>query len=50
MINIDTLTLGNPFKDDNGNIYEVTSNFSEKGKIFVELTQRSQEEELIEET
>jgi hypothetical protein len=37
MLHIDTLTLGNDFKDNDGNIFKVSSNFSEGNKIFVEL-------------
>lgn len=37
MISIDTLTLGNEFKDAQGEIYKVTSNFSEGKKLYVEL-------------
>lgn len=37
MINIDTLSLGCEFKDDNGNAFKVISNFSEGKKIFCEL-------------
>ena len=38
MLNIDIFTLGNPFKDDSGNDWNVTSNFSEKNKLFIEIT------------
>lgn len=44
MLNIDTLTLGNEFKDADGKIYKVESNFSENGKIYIEL---KVEEQLI---
>lgn len=38
MLNIDTLTLGNPFKDNDGNEWKITSNFSQnKKKILIEL-------------
>lgn len=37
MINIDTLTMGNEFKDEHGDTFKVVSNFSENNKIFVEL-------------
>lgn len=37
MINIDVLTLGNEFKNNDGELFKVTSNFSEGDKIFVEL-------------
>jgi len=51
MINIDVFTLGNEFKDEGGNIYKVSSNFSDERKIFVELTPVLVEpEELIKET
>ena len=36
MLNIDVLTIGNVFKDDNGNEWKIVSNFSDK-KIYVEL-------------
>lgn len=38
MLNIDTLTLGNEFKDNDGEIFKVTSNFSDKDKLYVEIT------------
>lgn len=44
MLNIDTLTLGNEFKDADGNIFKVTSNFSETDKIFIELQKEKVEE------
>lgn len=37
MINIDCLTLGQEFKDVDGNIFKVVSNFSQINKLFVEL-------------
>ncbi len=44
MINIDILTLGCEFKDSNGEIYKVTSNFSQNKKLFVELDKVEHEE------
>ena len=39
MLNIDVLTLGNELKDNDGNIWKVTSNFSEnEKKILVEIS------------
>jgi hypothetical protein len=41
MISIDTLTLGNEFKDADGSIWKVTSNFSQnESKILVELEKK----------
>lgn len=37
MINIDCLTIGCEFKDVDGNIFKVSSNFSQINKLFVEL-------------
>ena len=37
MLNIDVLTYGHEFKDDNGNIYTVTTHLAENDKINVEL-------------
>ena len=48
MVNIDILTVGNEFKDADGEIYKVQSNFSEEGKIYVELV-KVEPAELIEE-
>ena len=50
MLHIDVLTQGNEFKNTDGEIYKVSSNFSEKDKIFVELTKVEEPEELIKET
>ena len=51
MLSIDTLTVGNEFKTAQGEIYQVTSNFSDKDKIFIELHKADNEvEELIKET
>lgn len=47
MPNIDILTLGNEFKDNNGKVWKVTSNFSQnENKILVEIEKA---EELIKE-
>ncbi len=37
MVNIDLLTLGNEFKDMDGNIYKVVGNISEGDEIMVRL-------------
>lgn len=47
MLNIDVLTLGNEFKDADGNIFKVASNFSEKNKLFIELEKQEEIPELI---
>lgn len=44
MINIDTLTLGNEFKDADGLVFKVTSNFSEGDKLYIELSKVANEE------
>lgn len=49
MINIDTLILGNEFKDNDGNTFKVTSNFSEGNKLYVELVKVEPVGELIKE-
>lgn len=43
MINIDTLTIGSEFKDSDGNIYKVTSNFSQINRLYVELDRVEQQ-------
>lgn len=50
MLNIDVLTLGNEFKDADGNIFKITSNFSDKDKLYVELGKQQEIQELIKET
>ena len=47
MINIDVLTLGCEFKDVDGDIFKVTSNFSEGKKLFVELEKVATEDSQI---
>lgn len=44
MLNIDTFTLGNSFKDDQGNEWRVTSNFSQnENKILIEVSKETLE-------
>lgn len=51
MLNIDVLTLGNPFKDDEGNEWKVTSNWNENtDKIHIEIEKIKVVEELIDNT
>ena len=53
MLNIDVLTYGHEFKDDNGNIYSVTTHLAENDKINIELQKKVgevQEDKLIDES
>lgn len=47
MISIDTLTLGNEFKNSQGEIYQVISNMSDENKIYIELKKVEASEQLI---
>lgn len=40
MLHIDNLTLGNELKNDQGEVYMVTSNFSDGKKIYVEIEKK----------
>lgn len=50
IINIDVLTYGHEFKDDNGNIYSVTTHLAEDDKINIVLEKKVDEipDELLE--
>jgi hypothetical protein len=53
ILNIDVLTYGHEFKDDNGNIYSVTTHLAENDKINIELQKKVgevQEDKLIDES
>lgn len=47
MLHIEVLTYGNEFKDSQGKIYKVTSNFPDRDKILIELELVEPVEELI---
>jgi hypothetical protein len=38
VLNVDIFTIGNKFKADSGNIYEITTHLAEGNKINIELT------------
>lgn len=49
MVHIDILTLNNEFKDNDGRTWKVSSNFSDKNKLYVELEVVTPQEALIKE-
>ena len=50
MLHIEVLTYGNEFKDSQGKIYKVTTNYPDKDKIIIELELVEPVNELIKET
>ncbi len=49
MLHIEVLTYGNEFKDSQGKIWKVASNYPDKDKILIELVEVVPTEELIKE-